>query len=275
MKRLILYLLSPLLFIGCSEEKYPALAPYIYFTSNVDYYVVDPDATPAYTITGSFNAEGMIARITIDGTTYTEEEIGAELTTHPLSYEVDLTTIHAPRTVEFVLEDKRGGVVKKDFNFLPANPVETYDVELGAQNNGTTGFFFSLEDYQVYSVSEFLTGHTETEGICFGFNKGKNEALLLSPTALVMMNILQNKGTKLVSLGSVNIPGADFVKIENDAAIKNLVGSSFRTFEYITAKSGTSYLFKTASGRWGLLYIQEMRPGLAGNVKLLVKIQKD
>lgn len=58
----------------------------------------------------------------------------------------------------------------------------------------------------------------------------------------------------MVSIGAISrISGADFVKMENNAVMKNLVGSSFRTFEYTTVRAESTYLFKTESGRWGYI----------------------
>lgn len=275
MKKLLMILLLPLLIIGCSDDDYPELEPYIYFQSNIDYYVVDPAVDVSFMIVGSFSAEGMIHSASIDGTNYSEEELGAELTSTPISYTVDLTGFTESRTIRFTLTDKRGNTVAKDFHLLKAEPIETFEVELGAQNNSLQGFFLSLNDYKTYSVTDFLSSKKDVEGICFGYNKDKNEPLLLSPTGLKIANILQDKGNKMVSLGTVpKIDGAAFVKMENNAIMKNLVGSSYRTFEYITARAETSYLFKTESDRWGMLYVQEMLPGLAGNMKIIVKIEK-
>ncbi|MDR1501329.1 MAG: hypothetical protein LBT43_02590 [Prevotella sp.] len=275
MKKLLTILLSLLVLVGCSDEDYPLLEPYIYFADNVDYYVVDPDVEVAYTITGSFSAEGMIQSVSIDGVQYTEEEIGAELTSTSISHTVDLTGFTESRTIRFTLTDKRGKTTTQDFHFIKAQPVETFVVELGAQNNSVQGFFLSLTDYKTYSVTDFLNTQKDVEGICFGYNKDKKEPLLLSPTGLQIANVLQDKGNKMVSIGSVpKVDGAAFTKMENDAIMKNLVGASFRTFEYTTARNETSYLFKTESGRWGMLYVQEMLSGLAGNMKVIVKIEK-
>lgn len=80
----------------------------------------------------------------------------------------------------------------------------------------------------------------------------------------------------MVSIGAISrISGADFVKMENNAVMKNLVGSSFRTFEYTTVRAESTYLFKTESGRWGMMYVQSILPGLAGNMKVIVKIEID
>lgn len=275
MKKLIYLVLLPFIIMGCSEEKYPDLAPYIYFASNVETYVVDPGVDESYTITGSFNAEGTISDISIDGTSYSEEQIGVELTSYALSYTVDLSSFAESKNVKFTLTDKRGATTVKEFQFIKAQPIETFEIEMGAQNNSATGFFLSFDDYKTYSVSEFIKGQRDVDGICFGYNKENKEPLLLSPTALTMVNILQEKGAKTVSIGAISrINGAAFIKMENNAVMRNLVGASFRTFEYTTARAESTYLFKTESGRSGMLYVQNLLPGLAGNMKVIVKIEK-
>lgn len=276
MKKLLYLVLLPFIIAACGEEKYPDLTPYIYFTSNVDAYVVDPASDKSYTITGSFNAEGTIAAISVDGTVYSEEQIGVELTSYALSYTVDLTDFGEDKSVTFILTDKRGATTVKEFRFIKAAPIETFEVEMGAQSNSTTGFFLSFEDYKTYSVTDFIKEQKASEGICFGYHKENKEPLLLSPTALTMVNILHEKGSKMVSIGAISrISGADFVKMENNAVMKNLVGSSFRTFEYTTVRAESTYLFKTESGRWGMMYVQSILPGLAGNMKVIVKIEPD
>jgi hypothetical protein len=275
MKNKLLYtLLCSVLLTACSDEEYPELEPYIYFANNINYYVVDTDIVEEYSIKGSFSAEGMIQSVSIDGNTMTEDSIGNFQTSLPIDHKVDLTGFSGDRTIPFILHDKRGGKVSTEFYFYLAKPIETHTIEIGAQGNSQLGFFLSLEDFEVYSVTEFIKSKKDEDGICFGFDRSKEEPLLLSPSALINKNIIQEKGSKIVSIGNVSdMSRTEFLGIENDAIMRNLNDREYRTYEFRLAMDDNVYLFKTSTGKRGLLYVQSIVAGTAGNISVIIKME--
>lgn len=271
-----LYILILTVLLGsCQVDEYPSLQPYIFFADNIDQYVVDPAVDQSYIIKGSFNAESKIKSISIDSNVYTEKEIGAELNTYLFEHEVSLEDFTESRDVQFILEDKNGNITSKNFHFLQAKPIVTKTISLGAQDNPEKGFFYSLTDDKVYTVEEFINGQSNDDGFCFGYDTNNGDNMLVSPTALITENILSDfKGTQLISFSVVDIYNEEtFTQIENNAPIRNLVGPSYRTFESTIVAVDKAYLFKMKSGKWGIIYVNDLVNGRAGSIELTVKLE--
>lgn len=272
--KLLFSILCSSLLMSCSGDDYPLLEPYIYFVNNIDYYVVDPAKSQEYTIKGNCSAESYIEYISIDEEMITEDSIGYNQTSYTLGHSVDLNNFSEDRVIPFVCKDKRGHITNKDFRFELAKPIETHTVEIGAQGNSQLGFFLSLEDFETYSVAEFIQSKKNADGICFGFDTSKEEPLLLSPSALINKNIIQEKGSKIVSIGNVsNMTKAQFLEIENDAIMRNLNDKEYHTYEFRLAMEDDVYLFKTSTGKRGLLYVQSITSGTAGNISVIIKME--
>jgi hypothetical protein len=279
MKRLsVLFLIIPFLW-ACDNEKIEMLPPYVFFTHDVDYYVMDesdPDPAP-YQIKGTISAEGLIETIQLGNETIGRDIIGDEQRYY-FTFDVDIKG-KSPFDIPFKCVDRYGNIDEKTFHFLGSQQVDVYNVTLGAQNNSNYGFYFSFTDRKVYSVAEFES-KTDDEGFCYGFNPQNNVPLFVSPTELAKQIIINRTGTKVSSFCGIvavdNVPfnKARFDAVSNDAFMRNLNGSEFGTYAFNQIDADRAYLIKSSAGLRGIVYVSRIERGVAGFVELIIKLQK-
>jgi hypothetical protein len=279
MKRFLI--LSALLVCwACEHEKIEMLPPYVFFVHDVNYYVMDGDNLnpPPYIITGSISAEGMIETFQMGDQVIGRDSIGDE-SRFMFSCEVDIKG-KSPFDVPFICTDRYGNRDEKTFHFLSSQPIETYTVTLGAQNNSNYGFYFSFGDCKVYSLAEF-ENMKDDEGFCYGYHTSKNIPLLVSPTELAKQAIVNWTGNRvssfcdIVAVNNVTFDRAMFDAISNDAFMRNLNGSEYGTFAFNQIDAGKAYLVKSGSGRRGVIYISKIERGVAGSIEMIIKLQKN
>ncbi|MDR0542670.1 MAG: hypothetical protein LBH19_10755 [Dysgonamonadaceae bacterium] len=276
----ILTLFAPVLFWSCNDEKIEMLPPYVFFTHDVDYYVMDGDnPNPApYQIKGTVSAEGYIETVQLGSETIGRDSIGDE-TRFYFTYDVDIKG-KTPFDVPFKCVDRLGNFDEKVFHFLGSQPIETYSVTLGAQNNSNYGFYFSFTDRKTYSVAEF-ENKLDDDGFCYGFNPQSNTPLLVSPTELVKQVIINRTGTRvssfcgIIAVNSVSFTKASFDAMTNDAFMRNLNGSEFGTYAFNQIEAGKAYLVKSSAGLRGIIYVTKIERGVAGSIELIIKLQKN
>lgn len=280
MKRLLVYII-PFLLFSCNTEKLGTLEPYIYFANNLDYYVIDKDAPQtSYSIKGSMSAEQYIIEAKIGELTLNKDSIGALQTRYMIDLPVQFNGTSEPFDVKFSCTDANMVTTNKVFHFIQSQPIETYTVTLGAQNNSTDGFYFSFKDFKAHSISEFKELKDKEEGFCYGYNQAKEELLFLSPTELKNNGIVDMKGSKvssfcrIVAVNNQTFNKTSFDNIQNDAFMRNLNGADYRTFAYYNIGVDNFYLIKSESGLRGVVYVQNMKKGVAGSVDLVIKLQK-
>lgn len=283
MKRYFIALfILPLLLVACDDDKLEMMPPYIFFTYDVDTYVMDLDNPELadFTVKGSISAQGSFSSFRMGEQELGKEELGDSLN-RPFEYIVPLKGKTADFDVPFVLTDRMGNTVTKPFHFLVSNPVESYQVSMGAQYNPYLGFFFSFEDQKVYSVSEMMK-MPNPEGFCFGYNINKKQPMLVSPTELINQTVLPDyKGNRITSfVGVVAVDGVNFTKevfdaMKNDALMRNLNPIEYGTFPNIAISEGKAYLFKNEDDSLrGIIFVQSLEAGVSGQVQLAIKIQK-
>ena len=284
MKRYLTALfLLPLLFASCSEEQIEMMPPYIFFTYDVDTYVMDannpnPDD---YVIRGSISAEGGFRTFVMGDETLEKDVLGDSL-----NMMFDYTVPLAGRTTEafdvnFTLTDQVGNTVSKPFHFVTSNPIDTYEVTMGAQNNSYSGFFFSFEDCQVHSLPDMMS-MSDPKGFCFGFNNSKKLPMLLSPTELINQIVLNDyKGKSITSFCEITAyQGTDFTleafnAMTNDAFMRNLNAVEYGTLPYQQISAGKAYLFKNEDDtRRGIVYIHTLESGISGSIQVTIKIEQ-
>lgn len=283
MKRyfIVLFIFS-LLLSACDDEKLEMMPPYIFFNHDVDTYVMDldnPDLAD-YTVKGSISAQGFFGSFRMGDKEMVKEELGDSLN-RPFEYIVPLKGKRDGFDVPFVLTDRMGNTVTKPFHFLTSKPVDSYQVNMGAQYNAYQGFFFSFEDQKVYSVSEMMK-ISNPKGFCFGYNINKKQPMLLSPTELINQTVLSDyKGSSITSfVGIVAVNGVNFTKevfdnMKNDALMRNLNPIEYGTFPNIVISEGKGYLFKNEDDSLrGIIFVQSLEPGVGGQVQLTIKMQK-
>jgi hypothetical protein len=279
MKRLSVLFLISLFLWACDNEKIEMLPPYVFFTQDINYHVMDGDnLDPApYQIKGTVSAEGYIESIQMGNETIGRDSIGDE-TRFYFTYEVD-TKGKSSFDIPFKCIDRMGNVDEKVFHFLDSQPIDVYNVILGAQNNSNYGFYFSFTDRKVYSVSEF-ENKKDDDGFCYGFNPQANIPLFVSPTELAKQVILNWTGNKvssfcgIVSINNVPFSKAFFDEMSNDALMRNLNGSEFGTYAFNQIDAGKAYLVKSSAGLRGIVFVSKLERGVAGSVELTIKLQK-
>ena len=275
--------LLPLLFASCSEEQIEMMPPYIFFTYDVDTYVMDANnPNPAdYVIKGSISAEGGFERFVMGDETLEKDVLGDSLN-RMFDYTVPLAgRINESFDVDFMLTDQTGNTVSKPFHFVTSNPIDTYNYTMGAQNNTYAGFFFSFEDCQVHPVSEMMA-MSDPKGFCFGYNRSKGLPMLVSPTELINQLVLNDyKGRSITSFcevaafEGVNFTLAQFNTMTNDAFMRNLNPVEYSTFPYQEISAGKAYLFKNEDDtRRGIVYIHSLESGISGSIQVTIKIQQ-
>ncbi len=277
-----LLLLFPLLFSACDNEEIEMFPPYIFFTYDVDEYVLNQANTDAssFTITGSISAQGLFEEFQIADILIGKDSIGDD-PNWQFEYTVDLKGKTGAFDIPFRLTDRMGNTVTKSFRFLTSGPIETYKVTMGAQSSSNYGFFFSFKDKKVYSVAEFENMKDE-EGLCFGYDTNKKQMLLLSPTELINKTVLTTfKGTKIcsfceiVAIDNVAFDKTQFDKVENDAFLRNLNPVEFGTFPSTLVEDDKTYLFKSEDDSLrGIAYVQSLQQGIGGQIELIIKMQK-
>ncbi|GHT61712.1 hypothetical protein AGMMS50239_13220 [Bacteroidia bacterium] len=280
MKRILLLLFIPVLLASCDNERIEMLPPYVFFTHDVDHYVMDGDnPNPApYQIKGTISAEGFIETIQLGNETIGRDSIGDE-TRFYFTYDVDIKG-KSPFDVPVKCVDRIGNMDEKVFHFLGSQPIDVYNVTLGAQNNSNYGFYFSFADRKVYSVAEF-ENKTDDEGFCYGFNPQANIPLFVSPTELAKQVILNRTGTKvssfcgIVAVNSIPFTKTVFDEMSNDAFMRNLNGAEFGTYAFNQIDAGKAYLVKSSMGLRGIIYVSKIERGVAGSVELIIKLQKN
>ncbi len=275
-------LILPLLLVACDEDKLEMMPPYIFFTYDVDTYVMDLDnPNPAdFIIKGSISAEGSFGAFRMDDLTVPREELGDSLN-RPFEYAVPLRGRTADFDVVFELTDRMSNTVVKPFHFVASKPIETFQVTLGAQYNPYAGFFFSFEDKKVYSVPEMMK-LSNPVGFCFGYNINKRQPMFISPTEIINQTVLPDyKGTRITSFVEVvAVKGVNFTKevfdnMKNDALMRNLNPIEYGTYTYVSiAGAGRSYMFKTEDDSLrGIIYVRSLESGVGGQVQLTIKMQ--
>jgi len=283
MKRYFIALfILPLLLVACDDDKLEMMPPYIFFTYDVDTYVMDldnPDLAD-FTVKGSISAQGSFSSFCMGEQELGKEELGDSLN-RPFEYIVPLKGKTADFDVPFVLTDRMGNTVTKPFHFLASKPIESYQVSMGAQYNPYLGFFFSFEDQKVYSVSEMMRMPNPV-GFCFGYNINKKQPMLVSPTELINQTVLPDyKGNRITSfVGVVAVNGVNFTKevfdnMKNDALMRNLNPIEYGTFPNVVIGEGKAYLFKNEDDSLrGIIFVQSLESGVGGQVQLTIKMQK-
>lgn len=278
----IALLMLPLFFTACSEEQLEMMPPYIFFTYDVDTYVMDTnDPTLSdYTIKGSISAQGGFETFVMGDERLEKDVLGDSLN---MMFEcvVPLQGKTEAFDVNFVLTDQTGQTVSKPFHFMTPNPIEVYAITMGAQNNSYVGFFFSYDDCKVYSVAE-MKQMDDPKGFCFGYNSNEKVPMLVSPSELINQTVLTDyKGKsvssfcELVAYNGVNFTKEWFDALTNDALMRNLNPVEYGTYPYIQLSEGKAYLFKNEDDtRRGILYVNTLENGIAGQIQVEIKIQQ-
>lgn len=283
MKRYFIALfILPLLLVACDDDKLEMMPPYIFFNYDVDTYVMDIDNPNLadFTVKGSISAQGSFGSFVMGDQELGKEELGDSLN-RPFEYIVPLKGKTADFDVPFVLTDRMGNTVTKPFHFLASRPIESYQVNMGAQYNPYLGFFFSFEDQKVYSVSEMMK-MPNPDGFCFGYNINKKQPMFVSPTELINQTVLSDyKGNRIASfVGVVAVDGVNFTKevfdnMKNDALMCNLNPIEYGTFTNVVISEGKAYLFKNEDDSLrGIIFVQSLESGVSGQVQLAIKMQK-
>lgn len=280
MKRYFITLLILPLLISCENDKIEMMLPYIFFTYDVDTYVMDMDNPNLgdYTIKGSISAEGQFSTFNMGGEELGKEEL-RDATNMMFEHTVSLSGKNASFDIPFVLTDLVGNTVTKPFHFLTSTPIESYKALLGAQNNPYEGLFFSFEDKKVHSLAEMMEMN-DPKGICFGYNVNKKVPMLVSPTELINQTILSNyKGKSITSFCEIvafnNIPFTkeSFEKMKNNAFMRNLNPVEYGTYAFTTIETGKSYLFKNEDDTLrGILHIESLETGIGGQTLITIKM---
>lgn len=272
----------PLFFTACSEEQLEMMPPYIFFTYDVDTYVIDtndPNLSD-YAIKGSISAQGGFQSF-IMGDEHLEKDVLGDSLNMMFEYVVPLQGRTEAFDVNFILTDQTGQTVSKPFHFMMPNSIDVYSVTMGAQNNSYVGFFFSYDDCKVHSVAE-MKQMDDPKGFCFGYNVNKKVPMLVSPSELINQTVLTDyKGKsissfcELVAYNGVNFTKEWFDEITNDALMRNLNPVEYGTYPYVELVAGKAYLFKNEDDtRRGILYVKTLENGIAGQIQVDIKIQK-
>ncbi|MCM1051218.1 MAG: hypothetical protein NC349_04585 [Paenibacillus sp.] len=271
-----------LLLASCDNDVIESMPPYIFFTHEVDTYVMDlDDPDPAdVTIKGSISAQEQFRSFIVNGEEIDPELYGEEKN-YMFSIPVSLSGKRDAFDVTFTLTDRVNRTVSKDFHFVPSSPIETYDVTLGAQYNPYQGFFFSFTDQKIYSVVE-MKQMQSPEGFCFGYSVNKKMPMLVSPTELINQTIISDyKGSRIssfceiVAVNEVNFTKEVFDGISNNALMRNLSPVGYGTYPFIGISVGKSYLVKNEDdSKRAIVYVQSLDNGVNGQVQLIIKMEK-
>lgn len=279
----------PLLLIACEEEgPLPPMPPYIFFNNDVNTYVIDPSdfsltddpEAKVDTIVGRIYAQQKFRSFTMGDSVMTSDILGDSIS-RIFKLAVPLEGKTEDFDVSFMVTDQVGNTVSAPFHYLIAKPVDTYTVTLGAQYNPYLGFFFSFEDKQVYTVSE-MKAMKDPQGFCFGYNISKKEILFVSPSDLILQNILPDYKagyiTSFVSVPAVKgkpITKSVFDSMTNDALMRNLNMIEYATFSTATVNEGMAYLFKNEDNSVrGMMFVESLTSGVGGNVTLTIKMMR-
>ena len=120
------------------------------------------------------------------------------------------------------------------------------------------------------------------QGFCFGYNIGKKEILFVSPSDLILQNILPDYKagyiTSFVSVPAVKgkpITKSVFDNMTNDALMRNLNMIEYATFSTATVNEGMAYLFKNEDNSVrGMMFVESLTSGVGGNVTLTIKMMR-
>lgn len=288
-KYIIALFLLPLLLIACEQEgPLPPMPPYIFFNNDVNTYVIDPNdfsladnpEAKIDTIIGRIYAQQKFHSFVMGDSTMTSDILGDSIS-RVFKLAVSLGDKTEDFDVAFIATDQVGNVVSTPFHYLMAKPIDTYTVTLGAQYNPYQGFFFSFEDKKVYTVSE-MKAMEAPKGFCFGYNINKEEILFVSPSDLILQNILPDYKadyiTSFISVSAVKgkpITKGVFDNMTNDALMRNLNMVEYATFSTATVNEGMAYLFKNEDNSVrGMMFVESLMPGMGGNVTLTIKMMQ-
>lgn len=120
MKRYFIALfILPLLLTACDNDEIEMMPPYIFFTYDVDTYVMDLDnSNPAdFTVKGSISAQGLFKAFSMGDQELGREDLGDD-PNKTFECNVPLKGKTAAFDIPFVLTDQMGNVVTKSFHFL-------------------------------------------------------------------------------------------------------------------------------------------------------------
>ena len=152
---------------------------------------------------------------------------------------------------------------------------------LGAQNNETTGSFFSLTENLTYSQTDAYANQELIDFIYyFDGSDGGTEHNLASPDAVGLEEYftdttgisnwtLKNKTRFIKTSLSVlqfDFIDSDLLLISSFSGDKKRIASNLKTNDI--------YSFKTQSGKYGLFKVNDILAGTNGNINVAVKFQQ-
>lgn len=187
-------------------------------------------------------------------------------------------------TWTFIIRDKNGNSASVSFNLLKSQTSAFGEVNeyqsllLGAQNNTSTGSFFSFISKKVYTLSEAFQKQDSIDLVYYYGSEGNTIA---SPGANIETGVftgsaaLENWSVRRTTrFKTAGFTQTEFETMANDSLLIASYGISEgnRKAKYLT--SGNIYVFKTQSGKYGVFLVKTVNGTADGNIEIAVKIQK-
>ncbi len=159
------------------------------------------------------------------------------------------------------------------------SPIEQHNITLGAQNNTLYGSFFSFTSDSIYTLEEAFNNqalidisyyyHATYESTLSSPNDNDAPSMFTGTYGIGNWTVRNESRYNLTTLTSF-----DFNNITNDSLL-------IASYDVVNAKRkgknivpGQVWAFRIASGKLGLIYVEETEAGVSGKVVLKIKIQE-
>lgn len=256
--------------------------------------------------TTSASLSNLKVEITFNSTGNTEEDtaftINAKSFTETYGYTVPGDIADGEIiTIKFILKDADNEVKNKTFTLNCTDPADVikYEFRLGAQSNGTDGNFFNTTLGEIYFIDVAQDHKSEIDFVYMYVVSPYNyTASLVSPSNAELFGVGpgQNKDYKIhewdasvrnetifkkLPDGSVSLDAFDEMRASNiESKYKNASTSELDIAKNLHDATGgftapAMYVFKTRKGKYGIVYVEEIKIyAKTGTIDLVLKISK-
>ena len=294
MKKLLLFglgvIASMSVLTSCKKDEVLPAGPTVTFANGSTYTAKEADT--AYTFVALIEAAGELKEIKLfDVSDATKEtQIGTAITKfdsdtkQTLNYTINLVGKTGDVKVKVSVTDKKDQTNSYVFTLttykapVVLSEINTYTATLlGGQSNSAVGSYYASSTNKVYKSVDAANNSALIDFIYY--YGSKNKATLVAPD-----NITVNGGVGNLTLATVlntqnatrfgasTLSAVEFDAITKDADLNSL--TTFDTDIENTLSVGSVFAFKTASGKKGLIKVNNITGLDAGSITITVKVQK-
>ena len=297
MKKLV-YLFALLVVSGfffvtsCTEDENGDVKPTINFKGGAGYVsqdiTLDTDAEFTIGITAASNSSSgaklsllELTRVYNNATWFTWD---TAIDVSYYSIDITMTSLNVEGTEKISLKvtDKDGQTNEISVNITTesaAGPITAFDQKILGSYQSATGSSFASADGSIYSLAEAKANQAKVDWMYF--YGASDLATIAAPNdahaALVFNNAtngLQTWTTKNATLFRIVTTTIDWNAITDDTIIMQEAATAPDQTRIATLAAGNILLFKTVTGKYGMIKVNNIAVGADGTIDISVKVQQ-